>query len=322
MYIDLHCDTVMKYITNSKPEEIFQGEKSHLGLKELYDLKVKAQFMAIFLPSEEDLKEINLEGISDIDYVDKALKFYANIENTYPDKFKVTSNYKEYLENEKNGIVSLFPTIEDGRLIESPEQIKELRKKGITLITLLWNNENSLGYPHTLSGYENKVGLKELGIEVLEEMEKEKVIIDVSHLNEQGIEDVLKYTKKPFMASHSNARAVTDVTRNLSDIQLKNLGNRGCVAGLNLCPYFSSSDTSVMTTFKDYEHHIRHMLNKGGEDLVAIGTDFDGIGGDFEIKRPYKVMEFLDYLNIQGLSSEIVEKIAYKNVERFFREYY
>ncbi len=320
MYIDLHCDTVLKYIENGDPEEIYQGEKSHLGLKELQDLEVKAQFMAIFLPSEEEFEKVNLKGISDWDYVEKCLDFYKRIEETYPDKFKVTTDYKEYTENRKNNIVSLFPTIEDGRLISKVEDVKTLRQKDITLITLLWNNENSLGFPHKLEGYNNDYGLKKLGIEVIKEMEEQKIIIDVSHLNEHGIEDVLKNTTKPFMASHSNARAVTDVTRNLSDKQLKDLGERGCVAGLNLCPRFATEERAA--TFSDYEKHIRHMLNLGGEDLVAIGSDFDGIGGEFEIKNPHKMIDFLNYLNMNGVSADVVDKIAYKNVERFFKEYY
>ena len=320
MYIDLHCDTVLKYIKNEKPEEIYQGEKSHLGLKELYDLEVKAQFMAIFLPSEKDYEEVKLKGISDWDYVEKCLDFYKHIEETYPNKFKVTKDYNEYTENRKNNIVSLFPTIEDGRLISKVEDVKTLRQKGIALITLLWNNENSLGFPHKLEGYDNDYGLKKLGIEVIKEMEEQKIIIDVSHLNEHGIEDVLKNTTKPFMASHSNAREVTNVTRNLSDKQLKELGERGCVAGLNLCPRFATKEK--VATFRDYEKHIRHMLNLGGEDLVAIGSDFDGIGGEFEIKNPHKMIEFLNYLNMNGVPADVVDKIAYKNVERFFKEYY
>ena len=320
MYIDLHCDTVLKYIENGDPEEIYQGEKSHLGLKELHDLEVKAQFMAIFLPSEEEFEKVNLKGISDWDYVEKCLDFYKHIEETYPDKFKVTKDYNEYTENRKNNIVSLCPTIEDGRLISKVEDVKTLRQKGITLITLLWNNENSLGFPHKLEGYDNDYGLKKLGIEVIKEMEEQKIIIDVSHLNEHGIEDVLKNTTRPIMASHSNARAVTDVTRNLSDKQLKDLGERGCVAGLNLCPRFATEERAA--TFSDYEKHIRHMLNLGGEDLVAIGSDFDGIGGEFEIKNPYKMIDFLNYLNMNGVSADVVDKIAYKNVERFFKEYY
>ena len=320
MYIDLHCDTVLKYIEKGDPEEIYQGEKSHLGLKELYYLEVKAQFMAIFLPSEEEFEKVNLKGISDWDYVEKCLDFYKRIEETYPDKFKVTRDYNEYIENRKNNIVSLFPTIEDGRLISKVEDVKSLKDKGITLITLLWNNENSLGFPHKLEGYDNDYGLKKLGIEVIKEMEEQKIIIDVSHLNEHGIEDVLKNTTKPFMASHSNARAVTDVTRNLSDKQLKDLGERGCVAGLNLCPHFATEERAA--TFSDYEKHIRHMLNLGGEDLVAIGSDFDGIGGEFEIKNPHKMIDFFNYLNMNGVSADVVDKIAYKNVERFFKEYY
>ncbi|WP_237037303.1 dipeptidase [Mediannikoviicoccus vaginalis] len=320
MYIDLHCDTVLKYIEKGDPEEIYQGKKSHLGLKELHDLEVKAQFMAIFLPSEEEFEKVKLKGISDWDYVEKCLDFYKHIEETYPDKFKVTKDYNEYTENRKNNIVSLFPTIEDGRLISKVEDVKTLRQKGLTLITLLWNNENSLGFPHKLEGYDNDYGLKKLGIEVIKEMEEQKIIIDVSHLNEHGIEDVLKNTTKPFMASHSNARAITDVTRNLSDKQLKDLGERGCVAGLNLCPRFATEERAAI--FSDYEKHIRHMLNLGGEDLVAIGSDFDGIGGEFEIKNPHKMIDFLNYLNMNGVSADVVDKIAYKNVERFFKEYY
>ena len=63
------------------------------------------------------------------------------------------------------------------------------------------------------------------------------------------------------------------------------------------------------------------MLDIGGEDLVCLGTDFDGIGGEFEISRPHKVIDFLNYLNTQGLPASVVDKIAYKNVERFFEEY-
>ena len=137
-------------------------------------------------------------------------------------------------------------------------------------------------------------GLKPFGFEVVERMNEIGMVIDVSHLSDGGFYDVAKHSKQPFVATHSNCRAIANESRNLTDDMIKILANKGGVMGLNLVPAFL--DASNKSRIEYMVKHIKHIKNVGGIDTVAIGADFDGMGGDFEIDNVGDMTSLFDAL--------------------------
>ena len=246
----------------------------------------------------------------------------------------------EILENQRAGKLSAFLAIEGGEAIEGCiDKLRYLYEQGVRMMTLTWNYPNEIGFPNFKQGLDFYTpnledGLTETGIDVVQEMEQLGMIIDVSHLSDAGFYDVLKYTKKPFVASHSNARAVSPWVRNLSDDMIVKLAQRGGVIGINFCADFlkgqrkseiietidlmASKDSSA--GFYDILCHARHMANIGGVECIGIGSDFDGIRGKFEVDGPEKMYLIWDELKRLGFGEDAIEKIAYKNGERIIKD--
>jgi len=142
------------------------------------------------------------------------------------------------------------------------------------------------------------------------------IIIDVAHLSDKGFYDVARLSEKPFVASHSNARAVEGHSRNLTDEMLKLLAEKGGVTGLNLEPIFLGGGGTLEMMVKQ----ISHMRKVAGIDVVAIGTDFDGTS-PLTVIKDISYMELLfDALSKAGFTAEELDKVSYRNAERVVRE--
>ena len=152
-------------------------------------------------------------------------------------------------------------------------------------------------------------------------METLGIVPDVSHLSDDGFYDVADVTKKPFVASHSNCRALAPASRNLTDEMIRILAERGGVAGLNFYPGFLNRErTDQESRIACMCDHVEHMRNVGGIECVGIGTDFDGICGQLEIKDCTQMPLLFDALKKRGFSERELDQIAYKNVERVLKE--
>ena len=144
-------------------------------------------------------------------------------------------------------------TTEEGASIEGDiSRLQTLKDWGVRIFGLTWNYENELGYPNSHDKNVMGKGLKERGIEAVKECGRLGIAVDVSHLSDGGFWDVLRYAEGPVLATHSNARSIADVPRNLSDDSLRALADKGGVAGLNLCPAFldasfSTDDSNAMS---------------------------------------------------------------------------
>ncbi|MDO4712078.1 MAG: membrane dipeptidase, partial [Peptostreptococcaceae bacterium] len=184
---------------------------------------------------------------------------------------------------------------------------------------LTWNYINTIGFPNGLyiTDYPNQ-RLTAFGVEVVERMNELGMIVDVSHLSDQGFYHVHEISKKPYIASHSNARALKDHPRNLTDDMLRVLGNDGGVAGINFLPIFL--DPQAVSSPERMVEHIRHIENKAGLDAVAIGTDFDGIDGYLEIEDIGQMDKLIIALQKAGYSDDKIEKIRYHNARRVIDE--
>ena len=200
-------------------------------------------------------------------------------------------------------------------------KIKEVYDKGVRAISLTWNYENCFGWPNSLDKEIMNKGLKEFGIEAIQYMNDLGIIIDVSHLSDGGFYDVAKYTKKPFVATHSNARMASPHQRNLTDDMIKVLAEKGGVTGLNFAPQFMDLDVNAThTPVSNIIRNAKHIVNVGGIDVLGLGTDFDGIGGTQEIADSSMLPQLWDAFAKAGFHESEIEKIAYGNVMRVIKE--
>ncbi|MBY6798263.1 membrane dipeptidase, partial [Clostridium botulinum] len=161
-------------------------------------------------------------------------------------------------------------------------------------------------------------GLTSLGKDILREMETLGIIPDVSHLSDGGFYDLVKLCKKPFIASHSNSRDITNHPRNLTDEMIKLLSDKGGVMGINFCSSFLGNEE--ISSIEEMIAHIKHIRNIGGIDVIALGSDFDGIDNEVEIQNCSEFYKLYDVLKKNGFTEKDIEKIFYKNVKRVFND--
>ena len=122
-------------------------------------------------------------------------------------------------------------------------------------------------------------------------------------------------------ASHSNCRALSPHQRNLTDEMIKILADKGGVSGINFGPEFLNADVTCKDSTNELiVKHIKHFINVGGTDCVGLGSDFDGIGGNLEVGSSDKVPMIWDLLHKEGISDDVIEKIAWKNHFRVIKE--
>ena len=145
------------------------------------------------------------------------------------------------------------------------ERIDDLAESGVKIMTLVWNGKNELG-----SGHDTGEGLTPFGKEVIRKMEERRMIVDVSHLNDRGFDEVCEVAARPFVATHSNLRSICSHPRNLKEEQFCEMVIRGGLVGINLHQPFLS-DTGEGKE-EDVYRHIDRMLELGGENVIAYGA--------------------------------------------------
>lgn len=313
--LDMHCDTILECVVK---DCALRENDLHIDLMKLKKGGALGQFFALWIPTEADAAEYGVKGTP------KEL-FYL-LYDRYVSEMKKNSDlilpalsYQDILDNEKAGKLSAVLTIEDSTLLEGDlSVIDEVYEKGVRLMTLIWNHENTLAYPNSMDNEIHMKGLKPFGIEAVEYMNKKGIIVDVSHLNEGGFYDVARYSKKPFVASHSCARALSNVSRNLTDDQLKTLGEKGGVVGVNFDSEFLTGVDSH-TDVADIVRNIDYMVDKAGIESVGIGTDYDGIICPLEVAN-YGMMDLLVNELEKKYRADDLEKICSGNTLRIVRE--
>jgi membrane dipeptidase len=305
--IDMHCDTILSCV-DTKGEIKLAKNNLCIDIQKLKKAGSIAQFFAMFVDLIK-YKEPMDRCLSMIE------NFYGEVEENNAD-IAFAGSIKDLEKNSAAGKISAFLAVEEGGVLEGKLQnLARLYKKGVRIITLTWNYPNCIGYPNFQWDHKDK-GLTSFGQEVVAEMNDLGMLIDVSHLSDEGFYDVVKLSKKPFVASHSDARSVTNHWRNLNDDMLKKLAEKGGVTGLNLEPEFLGDGGSVEAMTR----HIIHMTNTAGIETVAIGTDFDGCSPLTAIKNAGDMYVLWDALLKAGFSEGEIEKIMYKNTERIVRD--
>lgn len=315
-YLDLHCDTLELGFLKKK-EDIFDLPEGMLDINRMKAAGMYGQFFAVFFPPQER------EWMPEDEVYYQALKklFYTSLDR-HKDCISYAGSGKEAEKNFKEGKMSAFLTIEDGRHVEGKlANLERFYQDGVRLISLTWNYENCFGFPNSREQRIMEKGLTPFGKEAILYMNDLGMLIDVSHLSDGGFYDVIHLSKKPIVASHSNARALSPHPRNLTDDMIRKIAEVGGVAGVNFYGAFLQPDAkSEKSTIEALAAHIMYMNNLGGEDFIALGTDFDGISGEMEINSPLYMEKLFTELKRKGMSERKIEKLAYKNVVRVLYE--
>ncbi len=208
------------------------------------------------------------------------------------------------------GKAAAFLSVEGAELLGcDPARLDQAAEAGVVAINLTWNHANALGGSHC---DHPERGLTPLGKQFAAKMEDLHILIDVSHLSEPGFWDVAEQARRPFLASHSNAKSVWDHTRNLTDGQITAIINNQGVIGLNFYTEFVGGSLDLDAV----RAHADHILALGGEKTLALGGDWDGCDTIPALPAVDALPRLYEHLLCHGYSETLVQDIFYNNLMR------
>lgn len=315
-WIDMHCDTLSELIKGK--EETLQKNGLCVDIKRLKQAKAAAQFFACYVNIAEFAGN---ESMWDRAY-ERVLSMTDYARGSEGKEFRLAYTVDDILSAKEEKKTAGILTVEEGGVLNGrAERLRELYGRGVRLITLTWNHSNCVGSPNSRDPKVMKRGLTEFGLEIVEQMNGMGMIVDVSHLSDGGFYDCIRQSKAPVVASHSNARALCAHPRNLTDEMLRILGEKGGVAGVNFYSPFLREGGGA--DISDVARHAAYMIDRAGEDAVALGADLDGFGKT-DLPRGIRGVQDMERLwaafEKAGIIPRQIEKIAHKNVMRILRE--
>lgn len=331
--IDMHCDTILKMYhlkQEKQPVISLRNNNLHISLDKMKAGDYLAQCFALFIPDVvDDPYHMTCQAI-DL-YEKEIIKNHDLIDFAYC--------AKDIIANQKVNKMSSILTFEGTCMLEKNlSRLDEFYQKGVRMITLTWNYPNDIAFPNIdMTGLKPKerpeftaktskeYGITDFGKKAVKKMNELGIIIDASHLSDRGFYDLLNLSDKPFVCSHSNSRAITNSVRNITDDMIKKLSAKGGIMGINYCPAFISTKESetaepIEQTIEDTVKHINHIREVGGIECLAFGSDFDGIGGDLELKDASYLPKLIEALKREGYSEDDLDKMTHQNFLRLFTE--
>ena len=297
-YFDAHCDTMSKMYKDGLG---LDNPKLMVNTGNLCSYASAIQVFALF--NKGDLNEEKMVSILDF-FRCECKKLHQSV--------SVCTSVQQIDEN-KSPLSAILAIEGLGNQPDfSLESVARFFDSGVRFMSLCWNNDNIL-----CGGCEGEsLGLTTLGKQTLAEMEKRKIILDVSHMSDKSFWESLENYTLPLCATHSVSRAVHSHIRNLTDEQFMAIAKRGGVCGINFYPPFLGGENSdVNTVIK----HIEHFMALGGENNIGLGSDFDGIATTpRDIKNSADFYKLFDALLSLNYSEDVVQKIAFRNFKSLF----
>lgn len=317
--IDMHCDTITR--ESIAHEGIYSNEDLHVDIKKMMKSRYMLQCFAVFINIGRTPSPFSQANY----YIDL---FDKEMEKNKKFITKVT-HYSEALKAFNQNKISALLTLEEGAVLEGKiDNLIHFYNRGVRMMSLTWNYPNEIGYPNVrleankkpdMTYLETEKGLTKFGIEVVLKMNKLGMIIDVSHLGDAGFYDVIKYSTCPIVASHSNARSIYGVNRNLSDDMIRAIHYKHGLIGINYCPSFlgeNEKEDQVIYMVK----HIKHIKEiTGSVSSIGLGSDYDGIPTPKGMENCGKLYRLEKELIKEGFTKEEIEKIFYKNFLRLLK---
>ena len=302
---DLHCDSALALLGKTMNEAgSLRNNENHIDLERASKLGGYAQCFACFTtPSMEEWGKV-----SPIVVFERELATIQREVDKNQDLIAIAYSPEEIEENRSAGKMSAILTLEGTAGISyEPALLEDLQAIGFRIASLGWNEKNPLTGSHKTGG-----GLTDQGREFVKEAQRLGILIDVSHISDEGFWDIMKVTQAPVVATHSNSRAICDNSRNLTDDMFRAIVETGGVAGYNACAEFTGENPTV-DTICDHIFHFMELDPSGKH--IALGGDLDGVTNlpaGFEGVQSWPVLA--ERLMARGLSEETVMDIYWNNV--------
>ena len=315
LLIDTHNDVTSFTVEGY---DIGHGDSKHMtDIARMKAGGMAAQFFAVYVAAEYAKK--NQSADRTLQMIDTVLH---DIVGRYPNDFVLATSAEGIRRAHQQHKIAALMGIEGGHAIEdSLRLLRDYYELGVRYMTLTHTNSN--GWADS-SGDENKPhnGLSPFGKDVVREMNRLGMIVDVAHVSDKTFYDALETSQAPIFSSHSSARAIADVPRNMTDEMIKALAKKGGVIQVNLnCGFVVATPKGEKphATLADVIKHINHIADIAGVDAIGLGSDFDGIpcapeGLDSVDKWPNLTHALLE----QGYSPEDIRKIYGENTLRVF----
>jgi membrane dipeptidase len=332
---DGHNDTLLRLeieLMKGKERSFFdRSGTGHIDLERAQEAGFAGGLFAMFVPSnlEQDFSKpfspkdpANFQPVPQKQALDFTYRLLERAENIVAESdgaveiCMTPDANKAAIESEKLAI-SLH--IEGAEAIDTEfYALEELYKRGLRSLGLVWSRENAFGYGVPMSHPASPdigSGLTEAGRDLVRAGNQLGILLDVSHLNEKGFWDLARITDRPIVASHSNVHAICPSSRNLTDKQLDAIKESDGLVGINFHVGFLRPDGafSTDTSLNTLADHAAYLVDRLGEDRVALGSDFDGCMVPKDIGDVTGLGRLMEALDARGFNSQTLEKIAFQN---------
>ena len=303
--VDGHCDVLLNYLRDEN-YNFKNNTKFQVDLEKMKKGNVSLEVFAA-CPSIRGDRALK-KTIKLID------KFNYLIENNK--EIELVKNLNQINEVINSNKIAAVLAVEGADGISNLSTLRVFYELGVRMITLTWNYRNYIA--DGLDEIEADGGVTKFGKRFIEEMDKLGMVIDLSHLTPASFWDVIKYSDKPLVASHSNVKKICNHKRNLDDEQIKAIAKTNGLIGINFCPEFIKNNNEV--TIIDLIEHINYIKNLVGIDYIGLGTDYDGITETPKnLENISKLPNLIKELRRQNFSNNEIEKIINKNWLRVFK---
>ena len=317
--LDSHCDTPMFFTDNSKENIQMFGSRSNKVLVDLPKMKegrLDASIMVAYLPQGERTEEAFKAAT---EKANRLLTQMDEIVQANNDRVGFAETSDDILRLKAQGKKAILRGIENGYAIgKNIGLLEEFKHRGIVYMTLCHNGDNDIC--DSARGNAEHNGLSDFGREVVLQMNRLGILVDLSHASEKSFYDALELSKVPIVCSHSSARALCDHPRNLTDDQMRALAKAGGVAQTTVYSGFLRKDGEA--TIIDAIEHLCHAAKIMGVEHVGLGTDFDGDGGVPGLANASEIINFTRHLLRRQFSEQDIRLIMGGNFLRLIDQYH
>ena len=304
--LDTHCDTPMFF-----PQNVDFGSRDPRILVDLHKMtegRLDATIMVAYLPQPTEQPKQFADNIFD--------KIEVMVARN-SDYLALARTPEELWSNKYAGKKSIMLGIENGIALDGDlKNLRHFKDRGIVYVTLCHNGDNEIC--DSARGNQTHGGVSAFGAQVISEMNRLGIMVDLSHAHEKSFYDALELSKTPIVCSHSSARALCDHPRNLTDNQMRALAQKGGVAQTTLYHGFLKKDGEA--TILDAMAHLEHAIDVMGIDHVGLGTDFDGDGGIRGLADASELLNFTRQLLARRFSRQDIQKIWGGNFLRVMQQ--
>jgi len=301
--VDTHND-VLGAIDKQARTFADRSEVGHTDRERLIESGMRLEFFSCYLPSEFKPERALAAQLAIVD------RFWREV-GSDTEHFRPVLAHADVVALDSDPRIGALISLEGAEAVTDLAVLRMFHRLGVRCIALTWNERN-----HLADGVGVEAGgggLTPLGLEVVAEMERLGILFDVSHIHPRGFWHYVEHSHGPFIASHSNAKAVWDHRRNLDDAQIRAIAARGGCIGLNFAPAFVR-DGATLDHVLD---HADHMIALVGDDHVGIGSDFDGIPSTpAGLEDVTRLPAFAEAMRRRGYPETTVRKIMGENFRR------